>query len=101
MSEQAGIVKGPPDIGSGKPIANAVFILPAGTQVVNADGSTTTLTVPTPVYMQKVVLADGKGSTVDKIFDDTTETQMLAELRRIRIGIGKICGDLLEEDDLI
>lgn len=51
----------------GKRIANATVILPAGTVVVNQDGTTTTLGSDTVVYLQKVVLTDpdsGVGATV-------------------------------------
>lgn len=58
MSEKAGFVQGPPDVGTGKRIGNAVVTLPAGTVVTNYDGTSTTLSVDTQVYLQKVVLAD-------------------------------------------
>lgn len=58
MSERAGTIQGPGDIGTGKRIGNAVVTLPAGTVLTNADGTTTTLAADTPVFLQRVVLAD-------------------------------------------
>lgn len=43
---------------TGKRIANFAVTLPAGTVVTNADGSTTTLAVDTPVFLQRVVIGD-------------------------------------------
>lgn len=58
MSEKAGFAQGPPDVSTGKRISNAVVTLPSGTVVTNYDGTTTTLSVDTQVYLQRVVLAD-------------------------------------------
>ena len=52
-----GFVQVAPD-SSGKRIHNAVVILPAGTVVTNADGTTTTLASDTPVFRQIVVIGD-------------------------------------------
>lgn len=58
MSERAGTIQGPPDISTGKRISNAVVMLPAGTVLTNADGTTTTLAADTPAYLQRVVIGD-------------------------------------------
>lgn len=57
MSDSQGTV-GALDATSGKRISNAVVMLPAGTVLTNADGTTTTLSVDTPVFLQRVVIGD-------------------------------------------
>lgn len=57
MNENQGTV-GALDATSGKRISNAVVMLPAGTVLTNADGTTTTLAVDTPVFLQRIVLSD-------------------------------------------
>lgn len=98
-SGRDGFVQGPPDIGGGKRIANIVVTLPAGSAVTNADGSTTALTTDTQVYIQRVTLADSKGFPMDSLTDQDRQEEILQELKKIRRGIVKICGESFLEED--
>ena len=103
MTEKAGFIQGPPDIGTGKRIANLTVTLPAGTQVVNADGSTTTLAADAVVYIQKVALSDSKGNTLEDFGSEAMQAAVLLELKAIRHGISVMIGQPLSgeqfEDD--
>jgi len=99
MSEQAGFVQGPPDISTGKKIANLVATLPAGTPVINADGTTTTLAAAANVFIQKVALADAAGNTISTFEDVVTQAEILSVLKQIRSGIAEMSGMLLQDDD--
>lgn len=99
MTEKAGFVQGPPDIGTGKRIANLTVTLPAGTPVINFDGSATTLAAETVVYIQKVALADAAGNTISKFEDVDVQQEILRELKRVRRGIAEMSGMLLNDDE--
>lgn len=99
MTEKSGFVQGPPDIGTGKRIANLTVTLPAGTPVINSDGSTTTLATDAVVYIQKVALADAAGNTISKFEDVDVQQEILRELKRIRRGIAEMSGMLLNDDE--
>jgi hypothetical protein len=97
MADIAGFVQGPVD-STGKRIANSTYILRIGSRVINADGTFTVLTADTPVYLQKIVLSDMYGQPIEPITNEDTQLEILNELRRIRRGIGKICGDTFLND---
>lgn len=95
-----GFIQGPAD-SSGKRVASAAVVLPAGTRVHNADGTGTVLSVDTLVFLQKVTLVRDDGTPFNSLVDEDSQQAILTELRRIRAGISKICGDpLLDNDDL-
>jgi hypothetical protein len=86
--------------GSGKRVANFAVALPAGTLVTDGDGNQTVLSAATTVFVQRVALTDSSGNAIDDLVGNDRQDEILDELRKIRIGIGKICGDpLLNEDD--
>lgn len=80
MSEKAGFVQGPPDVSTGKRIGNSVVTLPAGTVVTNYDGTTTTLSVDTQVYLQRVVLADPETLASASVSGETGRGALAVEL---------------------
>jgi hypothetical protein len=55
--------------------------------------------VPTVVNMEVMSVADADGNIILDIMTKTLQQQILDELRRIRVGIGKLCGDPLLADD--
>jgi hypothetical protein len=57
-----GYVQVAPD-STGKRIDNSPIVLPAGTVIVNSDGTKTTLAVDTIVYRQRTVIADPSNPT--------------------------------------
>jgi len=74
MSDKAGVVQGPAD-SSGKRISNVVVVLPAGTVLTNADGSTTTLNADTPVFVQRVTLSDPQTLQSTEVHDGKLQVE--------------------------
>jgi len=97
MSEQKGVIQGPSDISTGKRIANLTVMLPVGTTLTAVDGTITTLSTPVPAFIQKIAMSDSDGAVIERFAnDEDTQTEILLELKRIRRGISKICGEELQ-----
>lgn len=66
--------------GAGRRISNVAMTLPAGTLVTNTDGTTTQLANPVTVFLQRVVLANKDGETLDVEADTSTTHELLYRL---------------------
>lgn len=86
---------------SGKRLAMIQALLRAGTPVLNADGTVTTLAADTTVYIEKVVITDTMGRPILDFAGLDRQEAMLQELRRISLGMTLLTNDpLLLEDQI-